>query len=122
MDLEDSNIKGEAGWKVEYVARDAFEIEDLSVASMQLLTENLLSAEGCSECEFSKTLQDFALYNSVSYVLTECDEKCQRQQICAIVAVDSESHTSCINRSSNTSRLSYNLYLMILFLLAFISF
>ena len=118
MDLEDSNHRGEAGWKVEYSAADAFDIEDLSVKSMQRLTENLQSAEGCGDCEFSKTLQRFALYNSVSYVLTECDEKCQRQQICAIVAVDDESHTSCINRSSSSSRVSVNFYLVVSYLLA----
>jgi len=118
MDLEESNNKGEADWKVEYSATDAFDIEDLSVSSMQHLTEKLQSAEGCDECEFSETLQQFALHNSVSYVLTECDEKCQRQQICAIVAVEAGAHTSCINRSSSAARVQFNLCLVASYLLA----
>jgi len=96
LELEEANIKNEADWKVEYQASTSFNLIDISLNSMELLTSQL-QADVTSNSEL---IQMFARFNSVSYVTSECDLKCRRQHVCAIVNVNSDSYQKCISAAS----------------------
>ena len=103
LDLEKANNDGTADWKVEYRATKAYEINDISHASMDTLYKNLKSADiNCKECPENKLLQKYYLYNSVSYNTNYCDRNCQRLHTCAISQLEEKGYLDCINGAGIT--------------------
>ena len=98
MDLEKANADGDATWLLEYRATDEFSIEDISVASMAALAQQLKSSVFADDddAEFGALMQKFAVYNSVSYVNATCATKCRLHHACAITAVGHDEHDRCV--------------------------
>ncbi|XP_062996855.1 acid sphingomyelinase-like phosphodiesterase 3b [Elgaria multicarinata webbii] len=94
LNLTHANM-GAPEWEKEYCLTEAFQIPDGSVGSMQQLLQQL-------EKDRSR-LQQYYRYNSVQYDLTDCDDSCQTDHICAIREVDFAKYSQCVKDRSAAS-------------------
>lgn len=91
LNLTHANIETPE-WKKEYSLTEAFQVPDGSARSMHLLLEKLTKDKDY--------LQRYYQYNSVQYDLTDCDDSCQTDHICAIKEVDFGKYGQCLEARS----------------------
>nr|XP_028598576.1 acid sphingomyelinase-like phosphodiesterase 3b isoform X2 [Podarcis muralis] len=94
LNLTHANM-GAPKWEKEYSLTEAFQIPDGSAHSMQLLVEKLEKDQSY--------LQKYYQYNSVQYDLSDCDDVCQTDHICAIREVDFAKYHQCIQARSDAA-------------------
>ncbi|XP_074832168.1 acid sphingomyelinase-like phosphodiesterase 3b [Carettochelys insculpta] len=82
-------------WEQEYRLTDAFQVPDGSASSMHRVLEMIEKDK--------HYLQQYHRFNSVTYDLTECDERCQTDHVCAIREVDFMKYDGCIKARSFTA-------------------
>ncbi|XP_019403592.1 PREDICTED: acid sphingomyelinase-like phosphodiesterase 3b [Crocodylus porosus] len=75
-------------WEKEYQLTEAFQVPDASVHSMHMVLEKISKDKNF--------FQQYYQFNSVKYDLTECDETCQTDHVCAIREVDFMKYDECI--------------------------
>ncbi|CAM5168384.1 unnamed protein product [Eretmochelys imbricata] len=82
-------------WEREYRLTEAFQVPDGSARSMHMVLEKISKDKNY--------LQQYYQFNSVKYDLTECDESCQTDHVCAIREVDFLKYDECIKARSFTA-------------------
>ena len=105
MDLDKANHAENDEWRLEYRATEAFKIKNIGVQSMYDLYKTLRDADVyCeSDCKKNDVLQEFALFNSVSYNKNGCDRQCQKRHTCAIGELEQISYIECLNSAVHIS-------------------
>ena len=97
LNLTEANHQGAPQWRLEYQATTAYNIPDLSTASLQRLLEKFRARE-------SEMFEKYYSYNGVLFDPSEkCEGDCKTAQMCAIEYVDYEEHKKCMQPSSATS-------------------
>ena len=109
LNLGVANENREAKWIEEYRFTEAYNLHNISLSNMQTLA-NLIASD-------PSVMQTYALYNSVSYKDTYCDDDCQLNHNCAIRNLDSRKYEKCLASSSAVKSASYLSILMLYFVL-----
>ncbi|XP_070580250.1 acid sphingomyelinase-like phosphodiesterase 3b [Ptychodera flava] len=91
--LTEANEKGQPSWVQEYIATEAYSIDDVTTESLHGLVESMRP-------EGSENFAKYNLYNSVSYDTSPCDEVCKRTHICAITNIKMEEFDACMEGTS----------------------
>ncbi|XP_077431556.1 acid sphingomyelinase-like phosphodiesterase 3b [Vanacampus margaritifer] len=100
LNLTRANI-GRDRWEKEYRLTESFQVADASPASMQQVLEGI-SGDGCR-------LQQYYRFNSVNFDLSECDEGCRVDHVCATREVDYQRYERCLATEAAASRLGGSL-------------
>ncbi|NXS14334.1 ASM3B phosphodiesterase, partial [Neodrepanis coruscans] len=101
LNLTRANMKASAGeeefpeWEEEYRLTDAFQVPDGSVLSMQTVLQRLWGDP--------RYLQRYHEFNSASYDLGPCRQRCRVDHLCAIREVDFAKYDECVKTSSSAS-------------------
>ncbi|KAM9605037.1 acid sphingomyelinase-like phosphodiesterase 3b isoform 3-T3 [Morphnus guianensis] len=82
-------------WEEEYRLTEAFQVPDGSLRSMQTVLERI--------SKDPHYLQQYYEFNSVRYDLTQCEEACRVDHVCAIREVDFTKYNECVKTSSSAS-------------------
>ncbi|NXT58850.1 ASM3B phosphodiesterase, partial [Pluvianellus socialis] len=82
-------------WEEEYNLTEAFQVPDGSARSMQTVLERISTDP--------HYLQRYYEFNSVRYDLTQCDEACRVDHVCAIREVDFTKYNECVKTSNSAS-------------------
>lgn len=79
-------------WEKEYRLTESFRVQDASPASMHQVVERMAN----NPCY----LQKYYEFNSVSYDLTECNDDCRTDHVCAAREVDFNRYESCLAKEA----------------------
>lgn len=94
MNLTYANAAHER-WEKEYRLTESFRVPDASPASMHKVLERIAN----DRCY----LQKYYEFNSVSYDLTECDNDCRIDHVCAAREVDFSRYEHCLEKEGAVS-------------------
>uniref|UniRef100_A0A3B3ZKD0 Sphingomyelin phosphodiesterase C-terminal domain-containing protein n=1 Tax=Periophthalmus magnuspinnatus TaxID=409849 RepID=A0A3B3ZKD0_9GOBI len=84
--------KAQERWEKEYRLTESFRVSDASPHSMHKVLERIAN-DNCY-------LQKYYEYNSVSYDLTECNEDCRIDHVCAAREVDFSRYEHCLEKET----------------------
>lgn len=106
-------------WKEEYRATTKYGIADITTSSLGPLATAM--REGCerNDSDCPNTFVEYYKMNSVSYDKGECNETCQKFQLCAVTEVESAGYESCMtNWGNHGTRVQPSIWCMLLTSLA----
>ncbi|XP_077995416.1 acid sphingomyelinase-like phosphodiesterase 3b isoform X2 [Glandiceps talaboti] len=89
LDLATTGDLTTSSWELEYSAKSAYAIPDVTTPSLQQLVDSFRD-------QSSTTFDKYYLYNSVSYDKSKCDAQCKVEQLCAVTEVDFDEYASCL--------------------------
>ena len=96
--MEKANSDNEDVWEIEYRATEAFNLQSIDVSQMEGLFKRIRDADLSRETSEDYFLvQNFSLYNSVSYNKDKCGEECRRRHACAIGELEHVGYEACVS-------------------------
>lgn len=96
LNLTEANALGKANWQVEYKAKTAYNLTDVSPTSLDKLVA-WFKQDG------SELFQRYYDYNSVSLNKSPCVDMCKRRHICSITKIDFDDHNKCLQTELSNS-------------------
>lgn len=102
-------------WNEEYTATTKYGIADVTTSSLGPLAMEM--RKGCerNDTDCPNTFIEYYKMNSVSYNTGECNETCQKFQLCAVTEVESDGYESCMNNWGNQgTRVQPNIWCLLL--------
>lgn len=97
LNLTEANALGKANWYVEYRAKSAFNLSDVSSASLNKLVAQFKQ-------DGSELFQRYYEYNSVSLDKSPCVDMCKRRHICSMTKIDFDEFNKCLQTEVSNPR------------------
>lgn len=96
LNLTEANAQGKANWHAEYKAKTAFNLSDVSSASLNKLVTQFKQ-------DGSELFQRYYKYNSVSLDKSPCVDMCKRRHICSMTKIDFDEFNKCLQTEVSNS-------------------